>query len=182
MFLGALLLMGAVSLLLWNTIEDRSASNASKEVLRQLAEMAGSEESEIVQTTEMPEIIMDGHAYIGYLIIPELGIQLPVMSECTNANLQISPCRYHGSTFYGNLVIAAHNYPGHFGRLSELSIGDAITFTDASGKVTKYDVVEVSTLRPSDVDIATNGEFELSMFTCTYSGRDRILVRCIERK
>jgi sortase A len=127
---------------------------------------------------EMPVTYVDGNAYIGTLEIPALDLKLPVMSEWSYPNLQIAPCRYSGSAYKSNMVIAAHNYQTHFGRLRELKVGDAVTFTDADGNEFEYEVGDLEILQPTDVEEMQDSGWDLSLFTCTLDGRTRVTVRC----
>ena len=72
----------------------------------------------------------------------------------------------------------AHNYASHFGGLSELSEGDNVFFTDMDGIVTMYEVVAQDILDPYAVEEMTSGEFDLTLFTCTYGGQSRVTVYC----
>ena len=83
----------------------------------------------------MPEKEVEGISYVGVISIPALELELPVISSTTPANLQIAPCRYTGSAYLDDLVIGAHNYSTHFGRIKDLSYGDCITFTDMDGNI-----------------------------------------------
>src|SRR5699024_11741520 len=56
------------------------------------------------------------------------------------------PCRYVGSAYLDNLIIAGHNYWGHFGALHRLLAGDKIQFTDAAGNQFSYVVSRVEGL------------------------------------
>ena len=47
------------------------------------------------------------------------------------------------------------------------------------GAVWQYEVEEVDILAPSDVEGMTAGEYELTLFTCTYGGQSRVTVRCV---
>ena len=126
----------------------------------------------------MTEVVIDGYAYIGYLSIPSLGLELPVMSEWDYTRLKIAPCRYAGSVKTDNLVIAAHNYRRHFGPIKKLAIGDEVYFTDVDGIVFCYEVVEMVTLSPTAVEEMSAGDYDLTLFTCTYGGQSRVTVRC----
>lgn len=126
----------------------------------------------------MKEVEIDGYRYIGYLSIPSLGLELPVMTVWNYSCLQIAPCRYSGSVKTDNLVIAAHNYASHFGNLTRLSQGDTVLFTDMDKKVYEYQVAEVVTLNPTAIEEMTAGEYALTLFTCTYSGQSRVTVHC----
>jgi sortase A len=127
---------------------------------------------------EMPTIDIDGNAYIGWLDIPALSLSLPVMSQWSYENLNIAPCRYSGSAYLDNLVIAAHNYKSHFRTIKNLTAGDQVTFTDADGNVFLYEVAEVEQLFPTDVEAMEESGYPLTLFTCTVGGSYRVAVRC----
>ena len=129
----------------------------------------------------MPEITLedlDGAACIGVLEIPKIDLKLPVLSEWSYPLLKKAPCRYSGSAYLDNLVIAAHNYRTHFGKLKELETGDEVIFTDAAGNRFEYNVAAVEALTPQSVEDMTSGEWALSLFTCTLDGKNRVTVRC----
>lgn len=192
MLLGVALVLAALALFLWNRQEDRQAKKTADQVLPQLMEhieaqresvatgnAPAGQQSETVQTdTEMTETVIDGYAYVGYLRIPDLGLELPVMSQWDEVRLKIAPCRYSGSTKADHLVIAGHNYVTHFGHLKYLAAGNQVEFTDMDGELYIYEVVLVETLPGTAVEEMTAGEYALTLFTCTYSGQDRVAVRC----
>jgi sortase A len=127
---------------------------------------------------EMPTIDIDGNAYIGWLDIPALSLSLPVMSQWSYPNLKISPCRYTGSAYQNNLVIAAHNYQSHFGTIKNLTQGDEVRFTDVDGNVFYYQVSEIEQLSPIAVKAMEESDYPLTLFTCTIGGKYRVAVRC----
>ena len=127
---------------------------------------------------DMPVTKANGQSYIGVLEIPSLGLTLPVISEWDYARLKKAPCRYAGSAYTDDLVIAAHNYKSHFGNLKQLVPGSRVSFTDAVGNRFEYRVVLTETLMPNDVEEMKSGEFDLSLFTCTVGGSYRVTVRC----
>jgi len=89
---------------------------------------------------EMPVVEVDGISYCALVEIPSVGICLPVSADWSMETLRFTPCRYSGSAYTGNLVIAAHNYIGHFSTLGNVGIGDPVTFTDMDGNVFRYRV------------------------------------------
>ena len=129
---------------------------------------------------EMPEKEIAGDYYIGVLEIPSLGISLPVIGEWDYDALQIAPCRYSGSAYTGNLVIAAHNYQTHFGRIKTLSSGDQVVFTDVKGRSFLYEVAAVETIQSTAVEEVLNEEWDLTLFTCTIDGFERVAVHCLK--
>lgn len=183
MILGAALLVAALSLFVWNRYEDNQAGNSIDEILPRLEEQIGTDGKDDTPDinpydTEMTEVEIDGYLYIGYVSIPSLGLELPVMSDWSYPQLKIAPCRYYGSTKTDDLVIAAHNYTRHFGPIKNLSPGDNVYFTDMDGVTIAYEVVEVDTLNPTAVEEMTSSGYDLTLFTCTYGGQSRVTVRC----
>lgn len=175
MVLGAALLAGAMAFVLHNRQEDARADQAAAAVLPQVKEAIGTAEP---SGEEMPAREIDGDGYIGYLSIPALGLELPVMETWDYTRLKSAPCRYSGSTATHDLVICAHNYSRHFGQLSALTAGDSVSLTDMTGRVWQYTVAETAELPPDAVAAMTAGDFDLTLFTCTYGGAARVTVRC----
>ena len=92
--------------------------------------------------------------------------------------LAAAPCRYSGSAYLENLVIAGHNYRSHFASLPQLQPGDAVTFTDMDGTVFRYKVDSLETLSPYAISDMTSGGWPLTLFTCTVGGQSRLAIRC----
>lgn len=129
---------------------------------------------------EMPVTQIEENGYIGILEIPSLGLSLPIMGEWSYSKLQISPCRYNGSAYSGNFIIAGHNYNTHFGPIGNLSAGDQVVFTDVEGRTFLYEVQTVETLEATAIEDMISDEWDLTLFTCTLSGEARITVRCLK--
>ena len=127
---------------------------------------------------EMPTETVNGYEYIGVLEIPELELKLPVMSTWSYPRLRVAPCQYEGSVYSRNLILAAHNYNSHFGRLRQLHTGSQVTFTDVDGNIFSYEVISLETLMPTAVEEMESGDWDLTLFTCTVGGRTRVVVRC----
>lgn len=194
MILGAALVFGALSLFLWNRHEDQEAGKfiveimpAIAEEIQQIRETAPStpdltENIPVELLTEedlvMTERTIKGYPYIGYLSIPDLKLQLPIMSDWNYQRLRISPCRYSGTLRGEDLVLLAHSYNSHFGRLSFLTEGAEIQFTDMDGNIWRYEVVLMDILNPTDVEEMIGGEYDLTLFSCTTTGKQRVTVRC----
>lgn len=127
---------------------------------------------------QMPVETVDGLDYIGVIRIPAIDLELPVISEWSESNLKHAPCRYSGSAYRNDLVIAAHNYREYFGQIKSLRLGAQIDFTDIDGNEFSYCVSEIETLQPADVDALISGDWDLTIFTCTVGAQTRIAVRC----
>lgn len=194
---GLLLIAAALYITLYNLWDSARAGKAADAVLEELLPQIEEavpmpDEEEIWQKPDeveypdyvlnpdmdMPIKVVDGNDYIGVLNLESLGKKFPVLSSWSYPNLKISPCRYTGSVYKNNLVIAAHNYRKHFGDLSSVKLGDPVIFTDMAGNVFHYQVAEVDTLRGTAVKEMTSGDWDLTLFTCTISGQSRVTIRC----
>ena len=196
MILGTALIIGALILFTYNRNEARAARAQSEALLPKLVErMERMEEWEDDPEADLPvpsipeellteedvkmeEVEIDKHRYIGYLSIPSLDLELPIMSDWSYPQLKIAPCRYYGTVRGNDLVLLAHNYDRHFGRIKNLNEGDLVFFTDVAGNVTGYSVVAQDVLSPNSVEEMTAGVFDLTLFTCTYGGKSRVTVYC----
>ena len=124
-------------------------------------------------------VSLEGEEYLGILSLPTLALELPVGAEWEMDFLRQAPCRYAGTLAGDDIIIAAHNYRRHFAALHTLRPGDAVLFTDAAGQTYRYTVDRVETLPETAVEEMRAGEWDLTLFTCTYDGRARVTVRCI---
>lgn len=189
---GASLLCVALILCVQNVQEEAHAQTASQtavaEIVAQLPTTpAQSTQAEpapaatLVVETDVPTVQVAQVDYMGVLTLPTLGLQLPVQSAWSYDALQDAPCRYQGTVEEG-LVIMAHNYNAHFGRLDELAVGDAITLQDAQGEVHAYTVAEVGKLYQTQVEEMIATDAPLTLFTCNeYDNTERIVVRCVAK-
>lgn len=127
---------------------------------------------------EMPVRSIGGMDYVGILTIPSLELELPVASVWSYPALQLAPCRFTGSAYTDDLVIAGHNYTSHFADLHSLQQGDLLSFTDVDGNVFAYRVAETEILGENDVEEMTCSGYALTLFSCTVGGQYRVTVRC----
>ena len=182
MLLGVVLLMGAGGLYSYNQWIDYQAGQKSDAAVNVLVEEIQNNNVEIVETGPSEEMMkvaeLDGAYYMGVLSIPAMDKILPVQSDWSEEKLKTSPCRYSGSLEEGELVIAGHNYKRHFTGLASLPIGEQVVFTDLEGNQIFYEVREVYTISATNIDGMVNSGYDLSLFTCNYSGKARVTVRC----
>lgn len=193
---GALLLLGAVGLLGYNMLEERSAGESAQAVLDQIVpavKTPGKPQHEDLQGSlpqvetpnyilnpqmDLPEKEYDGRRYVGVITIPALEVELPVLKGWSRSGAKIAPCRFEGTPYMDDLVICAHNYQSHFGRLNTLKTGDLVQFMDMEGNLFTYQVVSFEILQPNQVELLRSGGWDLTLFTCTIGGQTRFTVRC----
>ena len=190
--LGLACLLASAGFVIYNKLEAESGAESSRTLLQDVQEKmeepmqteAGLPEQPVAEPflesepREMATVPVGDYDSIGILSIPVLKLELPVLTDWSYEKLKKAPCHYHGSCYEPDFVIAAHNYPSHFGRLSELQQGDLILFTDATGEVHCYEVVLLETLSPTATEEMITSGFDLSLYTCTPGGSNRVTVRC----
>ena len=189
-WIGKVCLLSALLLHLYNIYDNMNQDQNQKQILEQyIQETNHQQDTSFIQIPdyqlnpemEMPEVSIPGleeAGCIGIIEMPSINIKLPVLSTWSYSLLKKAPCRYTGSIYLDNMVIAAHNSEAHFKKLSNLQEGDTVTFTDAVGNVFTYTVAGIELLKPDEVDNMTNGQWPLTLFTCTYGGASRVTVRC----
>ena len=176
-FIGVLCILSSIGFIVYNQWEDNNAEAIAQSLLEDLQKII-EEKTPRHEDTEMATVKVDDYDCIGILSIPVLDLELPVLTDWSYAKLKQAPCHYYGSYYEKDFVIAAHNYKAHFGRLSELQAGDLVVFTDVCGKAHYYEVVFLETLpKNATKEMITSG-FDLSLYTCTLGGGNRVTVRC----
>lgn len=196
-YTGLLLIAAALALIGYNHWEDAQADKAVASVMQQLKlpepdsvqTAAHAPTPELPSEQEIPDYILnpnmempvqeiDGYDYIGIVEVPACEIELPVISQWSYPALKRSPCRFGGSVYTDDMIIAAHTYDAHFRRLWNLYGGEEVYFTDVAGNRFGYEVVDMETIDGEDLETLEAGDWDLTLFTCTAGGSGRILIRC----
>lgn len=195
LFLGAALLCAALLLAVKNRREETSAGEAAAALLVQaeqtIAQHAASpaavptpapssavEETLSPSPSASPSAAPEGPAFLGVLSVPAVSLTVPVLAEWSYYHLTLAPCRDCGSVETGDLVIAAHNYDTHFGRLSRIAPGDSVYFTDMAGSTTEYAAASVEQRDPSDAEGVRDSGYPLVLYTCSWDCTARVTVFC----
>ena len=196
--LGAVLILSALLLFLYNTydgiragqdaelllgdvrsaIAANQATSASTEPVEEETMPTDETEPQEPLDPEMPVTYINGNGYIGYLVIPDPELELPVMDTWSESKLNVAPCRQFGSTRTDDLVIAAHNFATHFGKLSTLEDGADLYFTDMDGIEIHYTLTKMETLSPYSIEEVQYSGHDLVLYTCTPGGASRVVAFC----
>lgn len=185
MLAGGFCLLAAFALTTANRLEERhgeiAAQRAEQILTRDVIPSISSEDEEGYGTTalQIQTVNIDGKDYIGVLSIPSLDLELPVLNHWSDELLKEAPCRYSGTFLNDSMIVAGHNYRRHFSGIKNMRPGDAVRFTDVNGTVYKYTVEDLEKIPGTDAEGMEEGDWDLTLFTCTYGGRDRMAVRCI---
>lgn len=171
-------------------MDSRKAGETSRQVIAQMCQALPTETAAETEAPAIPEYLMDadrempvqtinGRDYTGVLTIPSLELELPVLSQWDYPALKVAPCRYSGSLYQDNLIICAHNYASHFGKLKNLRVGDTAIFTDMDENVVSFQLAAQETIQPEDLEAMEAGDWDLTLFTCTVGGQSRVTVRFV---
>lgn len=196
---GVLCLMIAIGFVIYNSTEEKNGETASQALLQNvqsgITEAKQNDPQPEIAPQDTPDAPLQEPALrqmqtvpageydsIGILTIPVLELELPVLADWSYEKLRSAPCHYYGSCYESDFVIAAHNYTSHFGRLSALQPGDLVLFTDVTGQVHYYEVVLLETLPATATKEMITSGFDLSLYTCTPGGSNRVTVRCTIKK
>ena len=191
-FLGLIFILAAAGLCVFNFYEAKNAEEDSEKAFSLLSEKIVVKSEEVFEDAseeeipdyilnpemEMPVLSVDGEDYIGTLEIPALGMELPIISEWSYQSLKKAPCRYFGSAYLDNMVVAGHNYSSHFKGLENVPMGAEVLFKDIDGNEFLYYVSAIEVLPPTAVEEMTSGEWDFTLFTCNATGTYRIAIRC----
>ena len=181
---GLLLIIISLALITHNNYEEINAGKKSKLALEEIKNNIIEEDNNIDKTTisnptnKTETTNINGYDYIGTITIPTLNLELPIMSEYDYDKLKISPCRYYGNIHTNDLIICAHSYKTHFKYLNKLKQKDLVIITDINGNNYIYEVVTIEVLKPNQVSEMINNDYDLTLYTCTNDGQNRITVRC----
>lgn len=187
---GLLLIIAAVVLTGYNIYSDSKAAQSSTAAAEYLNQIIITEDIDSSVVTldvpdyvlnpemKMPTCTVDGWDYIGIIDIPDLNLNLPVIDKYSRQAITVAPACYAGSAYKDDFIICAHNYKSHFGKIGNLSADDLISFTDIDGNVFNYEVAEKEVLAPTELERLYNGDWDLTLISCTASGQARIAVRC----
>lgn len=177
--IGIVFVALALALTIFNIVQSNVAGKAAEKAYDLISSITlDASGSDINPDREMPVEFIDGIDYIGIIEIERINVKLPVISEVSNSNLNIAPCRYKGSAYQDNLIIAAHNFWSHFGYINKLAPGDVVKFTDMEGNEFIYRVSYMETIKGTSVSLMEDGDWDLTLFTCTIGGVNRYTVRC----
>ena len=195
MIIGAVLIVSALVLTIYNVGDSMRAGRVSREALDILIDEIGKNLAEDADETtdvqwkwiegakiipEMTTEEIDGNAYIGFVEVPSKGISLPVMADWDYDKLKIAPCVYSGSYYTDDLILAGHNYTSHFGPLTRIGLGEDVYLVTVDGQRIHYIVDYVQTLKDTAIEqMKDDTDWDLTLFTCTLGGQTRCTVRCI---
>ena len=201
--LGAMLITAALLLVAYNFYHEAQSRRSMEQVLGKLtAEIPDEPQEDTDESSpfdvfdkdeikndsnekndeEDPFIEIDGRKYIGLITMPTLGQEFPVIRGWSYDDMNVAPCQYSGTRAERDLIICSHNYAGFFDSLEELRSGDEVIFTDLNGRRYTYEISYTELISGWDGSRMLEGaktDWDMTLFTCTWSGYSRVTCRCI---
>lgn len=193
--IGILAIIAGLGLAAYNVYDSWRAKQASQKIIDEIPDIP---EEDIPLYKQYPDMLMpaveiDGYRYIAVLEIPSIHLKLPVMEEWDYKRLKIAPCRYSGSAYTRDMVIAGHNYRSHFSKIKWLDPGTEVILHDMAGNTFHYKIewteiihpLDVSDMKdrikedPEDKKKTIDAGWDLTLFTCTTGGSTRFTARCV---
>ena len=182
--LGALLVAAAVALALYNLNYSQTAGQRAAD---DLAHVEGQLPPIVLAdykapSGNLPSVQVGGRSYAGIVEIEALGVKLPVAGNepAQGSGGDFAPYVSSYDSASGAIVIGGANYASQFGRIGELATGDAVVFTDMSGRVRTCAVATVATVGADDAQALrdTCADWPLCLHVSTFSGMQRTVVCC----
>ncbi len=186
---GIILLSSAIALEAKNISADRKGKESSERIVYEIKEIITDDfiDSSVSDGVSNDDenvdddfVIIDDVKYCGIITIPAIEVELPVSYDYSYEQMSESLCRYCGSLEDGDMIICGHNYRSFLQNLDRINEGDSIIFTDHSGLSYEYTVNEIQLIGGYELRKLLEGgsDWDMSLFTCNYSGYYRYVLRC----
>ena len=176
---GVCLLVVAIGVLIfWQWSIHTSAEKAEYYVntLRTLMPEPQGAVPEERRDNTMSTLSMDGIDFVGLLEIPRYGSVLPVCAGWGTPSKY--PCQFYGSIYDRTMQIGGTSQKGQYDFYREISVGDAIYFTDMEGNRYAYSVTDVRYEKSADQTALQKKDASLTLFIKNIYALDYIIIFC----
>ncbi len=180
-FFGILLIVGAVSLTVFQSVGQRMTAESNGEIVKQLFALmptvhSGPRDDRVDMT--MPMLEIDGENFVGILEIPLYEKQLPVCGGWSRHKVSSFPCRYDGNLYDGSLIIGGSDGAGQFDFMKTISMGDFVFLTDMMGGRYCYRVDWVEKTSDASAENLRSDGADLVLFARNSYSLDYTVVQC----
>lgn len=128
---------------------------------------------------------LDGYDVLGKVVIEKINIEQYILDSIEEKALEKGIGKIYGGSLnnYGNLCLIGHNYDNIFARLPELEVGDEITLVDDDLEETKYEINEIFSIEPDNLEcmIQPEDKIELTLITCETGATTRLVIKAEEK-
>lgn len=178
-FAGVGLLVAAAALLfVWQSGIRTSAKRAADcvQMLRTLMPEPQGAILEERTKNSMPVLSLDGTDYVGILELPSHASSLPVCADWGHSSKQ--PCRFSGSIYDGTMQIGGTSQKGQYPFYREISVGDAVYFTDMTGNRYTYAVKDIRYEKHANQAALASEDAALVLFIKNIFAFEYVIVFC----
>lgn len=124
----------------------------------------------------MPVLSIDGTDFVGILEMPRYGASLPVGAHW--GKVSSYPCLFDGSVYDGTLQIGATTQAGQYDFYRDISVGDAVYFTDMEGNRYEYTITDLRYVNRADQAALAEKDAGLTLFIKNIYGFSYLIVSC----
>lgn len=175
---SCLLLASLVLLLVWqwgiHSAEQKAAAYVTA-IRERIPEPQGAVPEER-RDNAMATLSIDGTDFIGFLELPQYQSVLPVGADWGNSAKY--PCRLRGSIYDRTMQIGATSQKGQYDFYRDISVGDAVFFTDMEGNRYSYAVTDIRYEKSADQSALQRGEPSLTLFIKNIYDFEYIVIYC----
>lgn len=169
---GLILILGSASLNIYTKYKENQAKNKFTE---KISEVSDSVTEEIKLGDE-----------VALIDIESINLSSVIVSGINKEQIRYYVGHFENTPMpgkNGNFSIAGHRstiYNQVFNNIDKLSIGDEIVVTSTNGKFT-YEVSEIFETEATNMSVLDqdNGIKEMTIVTCTKTGKERVIVKAI---
>ena len=124
----------------------------------------------------MSTLCVDGTDFVGLLEIPRYDSVLPVCADWGTPSKY--PCQFYGSIYDRTMQIGGTSQKGQYDFYREISVGDAVCFTDMEGNRYTYSVTDVRHEKSADQAALEKKDASLTLFIKNIYALEYIIVFC----
>lgn len=124
----------------------------------------------------MVALSVSGTDYVGLLEMPRYDSVLPVGAEWGNSAKH--PCRFSGSVYDRTLQIGTTSQKGQYDFYREISVGDAVYFTDMEGNRYAYTVTNLQYTKHADKAALNRDKAALTVFVKNSYAFEYLIISC----
>lgn len=124
----------------------------------------------------MPVLSVEGTDFIGILEMPQYESALPVCADW--GKITKHPCKLAGSIYDRSMQIGATTQKGQYDFYREISVGDAVLFTDAQGNRYTYTVKKLQYEECADQTALHREDAALTLLIKNIYGFEYLIVSC----
>lgn len=148
------------------------------------------QDENLIQTNTVEEPVTmestyEGYEVLGKIKIDKINVEQYILNSTEENALKKGISKLYGSSLnnYGNLCLAGHNFDDKFGKLNELDKGDIITIIEKDFSETEYEVKEILTVEPTDLEalIPDENKVEITLVTCENASTERLIIKAEEK-